>query len=37
LVLFNRKALNKKYNSDSTFWDIAEGYEADIDNSLRQS
>ncbi|MDD5355539.1 MAG: hypothetical protein PHY56_03290 [Candidatus Omnitrophica bacterium] len=37
LSLFNRKALNKKYNSDPTFWDIAEGYDADIDNSLRQS
>lgn len=37
LALFNRKALNKKYNSDSTFWDIAEGYDAGVDNSLRQS
>ena len=37
LMLFNRKALVKKNNSNITFWDKAEGYDADINNSIRQS
>ncbi|MDD5691491.1 MAG: hypothetical protein PHC37_07370 [Candidatus Omnitrophica bacterium] len=39
LLFFNRKVLNinKKCNLDPTFWDIAEGYEADINDSIRQS
>ena len=37
LMFFNRKALIKKKNSNITFWDKAEGYDADINNSIRQS
>jgi cytochrome c biogenesis protein CcdA len=37
LMLFNRRALIRKYNLDATFWNKAEGYDADIDNSVRQS
>lgn len=37
LVIFNRQALFRKNNPDATSWNKAEGYDADIDNSVRQS
>ena len=37
MMIFNRKVLTGYSKNDNTFWIEAKGYEADIEESLRQS
>jgi cytochrome c biogenesis protein CcdA len=37
MLFFKRRALNERYNLRASFWDRAEGYEADINSSISQS
>ncbi len=37
LIIFNRKALVKEYESGNSYWHKACGYELDNDESLRQA
>lgn len=37
MAIFNRKALTGYSKGDNTFWIEAQGYEADIEDSMRQS
>ena len=37
MMIFNRKVLRGYSEDDHTFWIEAKGYEADIDDTMRQS
>jgi len=37
IVIFNRRILIAPHKDKETFWQKAEGYEMDLENSVRQS
>lgn len=36
-MIFNRRLLRRKKATESSFWNKAEGYEFDVNESMRQS